>query len=146
MSIHKEFTVDLISNASIGIFAKNTMAKFRNQLAQPLQLDADWQVALASISFPLNFNNVNSAEIVAYVNSGSELDASDTRTGQLRTLGLTKVCHLKTKRSPVFLVSKERKILHIMGLFILATSRQIQATLRTDMLEIFQLISPADHS
>ena len=69
MSINKEFTIDLISNASMGIFTNNTMAKFRNQLAQPLQLDGDWQVALASISFPSNINNVNSAEIVAYVSS-----------------------------------------------------------------------------
>ena len=71
-----------MSNASMGIFTSNTMAKFRNQLAQPLQLDGDWQVALASISFPSNINNVNSAEIVAYVSSGAELDASHNRTGQ----------------------------------------------------------------
>ena len=70
----------------MGIFTNNTMAKFRNQLAQPLQLDGDWQVALASISSPSNINNVNSAEIVAYVNSGSELDASHNRTGQLRRI------------------------------------------------------------
>ena len=62
------------------------MAKFRNQLAQPLQLDGDWQIALASISFPSNINNVNSAEIVAYVSSGAELDASHNRTGQLRRI------------------------------------------------------------
>ena len=62
------------------------MAKFRNQLAQSLQLDGDWQVALASISFPSNINNVNSAEIVAYVSSGAELDASHNRTGQLRRI------------------------------------------------------------
>ena len=85
-SIHKEFTIDLISNASMGIFTNNTMAKFRNQLAQPLQLDGDWQDALASISFPSKINNVNSAEIVAYVNSGAELDASNNRTGQLRRI------------------------------------------------------------
>ena len=70
----------------MGIFTNNTMAKFRNQLAQPLQLDGDWQVALASISFPSNINNVNSAEIVAYVSSGAELDASHNRTGQLRRI------------------------------------------------------------
>ena len=70
----------------MGIFTNNTMAKFRNQLAQTLQLDGDWQVALASISFPSNINNVNSAEIVAYVSSGAELDASHTRTGQLRRI------------------------------------------------------------
>ena len=83
MSINKEFTIDLISNASMGIFTNNTMAKFRNQLAQPLQLDGD---ALASISFPSNINNVNSAEIVAYVSSGAELDASHNRTEQLRRI------------------------------------------------------------
>ena len=62
------------------------MAKSRNQLAQPLQLDGDWQAAPASISFPSNINNVNSAEIVVYVSSGAELDASHTRTGQLRRI------------------------------------------------------------
>ena len=66
MSIHKKFTIDLISNASMGIFTNITLAKFRNQLAQPLQLDGDWQIALSSISFPSNINNVNSVEIVAY--------------------------------------------------------------------------------
>ena len=86
MSIHKEFTTVLISNASMGIFTNNTMAKFRNQLAQPLQLDGDGQFSLASISFPSNFNNVNSAEIAAYVNSGAELEASHTSTGQLRRI------------------------------------------------------------
>ena len=86
MSLNKELTIDLISNASMGIFTNNTMARFRNQVAQPLQLDGDWQVALASISFPSNINNANSAEIVAYVSFGSELDASHNRTGQLRRI------------------------------------------------------------
>ena len=84
MSIHREFTIDLISNASMGTFINNATAKFPNQLAQPLQLDGDWQVALASISFQSNINNVNSAERVAYVSSGAELDASHNRTGKLR--------------------------------------------------------------
>ena len=70
----------------MGIFTNNTMAKFRNQLAQPLQLDGDWQVALASISFPSNVNNINSAEIVAYVSSGAEPDASHNPTGKLRRI------------------------------------------------------------
>ena len=33
----------------MGTFTNNTMAKFRNQLAQTLQLGGDWQIALASI-------------------------------------------------------------------------------------------------
>ena len=86
MSVLEEFTIDSISNASMGILTNNTMPKFRNQLAQPLQLDGEWQVALASISFPSNINNINSAEIVAYVSSGAELDASHNRTGQLRRI------------------------------------------------------------
>ena len=86
MSIHKEFTIDLISKASMGIFTNNTMEKFRNQLSQPLQLDGDWQVALASISFPSNINNVISAKIVAYVSSSAEFDASHKRNGQLRRI------------------------------------------------------------
>ena len=86
MSVHEEFTIDSISNASMGISTNNTMPKFRNQLAQPLQLDGDWQVALASILFRSNFNNLNSAEIVAYVNSGAELEASHKGTGQLRRI------------------------------------------------------------
>ena len=84
MSNQKEFIIHLISNASMGIFTNNTTAKFWTQLAQPIQLDGDWKVILASISFPSNINNVNSAEKVAYVSSGAEIDASHNRTGQLR--------------------------------------------------------------
>ena len=68
----------------MGIFTDNTMIRFRNQLAQPLQLDGDWQVALASLSFPSNIHYVNSAEIVAHVNSGAELDTSHNRNRQFR--------------------------------------------------------------
>ena len=50
----KEFTVDLISTASMEKFGNNTMAKFRNQLAQPFMLEGEWQVALTS--FPSNIN------------------------------------------------------------------------------------------
>ena len=86
MSIHEKFAIDLILNASMGIFTNNTMAKFRNKLAQLLQSDGDWQVAHASKLFPSNINNVNSAEIVAYVNSGAELDASHNHTAKLRRI------------------------------------------------------------
>ena len=55
------------------VFGENTMAKFRNQLSQPLNLDGEWQVALSSISFPSNINNVNSNGLVVYKNSGVEL-------------------------------------------------------------------------
>ena len=86
MNAAKEFTIDLISNASIKIFGKNTIAKFRNQLTQPAMLEGEWQVALSSISFPSNINNVNSNGLVVYVNSGVEFDASHNRSGHLRTI------------------------------------------------------------
>ena len=61
MNPAKEFTIDhLISNASMEVFGENTMANFRNQLAQPPILDGEWQVPLPSISFQSNINNVNS--------------------------------------------------------------------------------------
>ena len=75
MNRAKEFTIDLISNASMEVFAENTMAKFRNQLSQPHFLDGEWQVALSSISLPSNINNVNSNGLVVYKNSAVEIDA-----------------------------------------------------------------------
>ena len=86
MNPGKEITIDLISNASMEIFGENTMANFRNQLAQPLIFDGEWQVALSSISFPSNINNINSNRLVVYKNSEAELDASNTRSGHLRKI------------------------------------------------------------
>ena len=86
MNPAKEFTIDLISNASTEVFGENTKTKFRNQLAQPLFLDGECQVALSSISFPSNINNVNSNGLVVYKNPGAEIDASNTRSGHLRKI------------------------------------------------------------
>ena len=86
MNAAKEFTIDLISNAPMKVFSENTMANFCNQLAQPLMLEGEWQVALSSISFPSNINNVNSNLLVVYVNSGAELDASNNRSGHVRKI------------------------------------------------------------
>ena len=48
-----------MSNASMDIFKNNTLASFRNQLAQPLQLEGKWQVALESVIFPTNIQNLD---------------------------------------------------------------------------------------
>ena len=66
------------------VFDENTMASFRNQLSQPIHLQGEWQVALTSLSFPSNINNVNSGETVVYTNSSA--DASINRSGQLRKM------------------------------------------------------------
>ena len=68
------------------VFVENTMANFRNQLAQPLILDGEWQVVLSSISFPSHMNDINSNVLVVYKNSGAELDASVNRSGHLRKI------------------------------------------------------------
>ena len=68
------------------VFGENTMAKFLNHLAQPLILNGEWQVALASISLPSNINNVNSNVLVVFKNSGAEINASNNRSGHLRKI------------------------------------------------------------
>ena len=86
MNPAKELTTDSISNASMEVFGENTMAKILNQLAQPFILDGEWQVALSSIAFPSNINNVNSNVLVLNKNSGAELDASNNRSEHLRKI------------------------------------------------------------
>ena len=68
------------------VFRENTLASFWNQLSQPIQLEGQWRVALTSISFPSNINNINSAEIIVYIDSGSHVNASQNRSGQLRKI------------------------------------------------------------
>ena len=86
ISNSSEFTIDLLSNASMDVFNGNTMASFRNQLSQPIHLQGEWQVALTSLSFPSNIKNVNSGEIVVYKNSMSNPNESSNRSGQLRKI------------------------------------------------------------
>ena len=86
ISNSNEFTIDLLSNASMDVFDWNTMASFRNQLSQPIHLQGEWQVALTSLSFPSNINNVNSGEIVVYKNSTTNPNESINRSGQLRKI------------------------------------------------------------
>ena len=63
MNNNHQFTVHLVSSASMNIFRDNTMASFRNQLAAPLELEGTWQVALESIIFPTSIKNVTSVKI-----------------------------------------------------------------------------------
>ena len=87
ISNSNEFTIDLLSNASMNVFNENTIASFRNQLSKPIYLQGEWQVALTSLSLPSNINNVDSGEIVVYSKSSAELDASIKQSVQLRKIG-----------------------------------------------------------
>ena len=86
ISKSNEFTIDLLSNASMDVFNENTMAAFRNQLSQPTHLQGELQVALTSLSFPSNINNVNSGEVVVYKNSMTNPNELSNRSGQLRKI------------------------------------------------------------
>ena len=47
-----EFTVHVISSASMEIFDSNTLSSFRNFFNDEIQLAGDWRVALSEIIFP----------------------------------------------------------------------------------------------
>ena len=52
-----EFSVYLISTASMDIFSQNTMAIFINRFQEPIILNGDWRVALTEITFPSEIKN-----------------------------------------------------------------------------------------
>ena len=59
-----EFDIYLESTGSMEACRQNTMACFRNVLAEPLQLEGDWRVALAEIIFPTSIKNVTKKGIL----------------------------------------------------------------------------------
>ena len=56
----QEFTIDLVSNASIldKRYPNNTITSFANYLSQPLSLPGRWECALTKITIPSQFYNV----------------------------------------------------------------------------------------
>ena len=53
----KSFTIELVSNASAQLFPDNTLSSFTN-LPEQLNLEGQWEVAIAQISFPSMYQNV----------------------------------------------------------------------------------------
>lgn len=53
-----QFYLWLPSNSSMDVFPSNTLAEYRVQLPQSIQLVGDWEVALTEIQYPHNWNNV----------------------------------------------------------------------------------------
>ena len=60
-----EFSVRVISSASMQIFKSNTLASFRNFFNDEIQLSSDWRVALSEIIFPTKIENVVEGEFIA---------------------------------------------------------------------------------
>ena len=61
-----EFTVHVISSASMQIFKSNTLASFRNFFNDQIQLSGDWRVALSEIIFPTKIENVVEGDFIAF--------------------------------------------------------------------------------
>ena len=61
-----EFTVLVLSSASMQIFKSNTLASFRNFVNDAIQLSGDWKVALNEIIFPTKIENVVKGEFIAF--------------------------------------------------------------------------------
>ena len=54
----QEFTMNLISNASMATFPGNTLSNFTTLLPTTMSLPGDWQVALVEIAWPTMVQNV----------------------------------------------------------------------------------------
>ena len=67
-----EFTVHVISSASMEIFDQNTLASFRNFFNDEIQLSGDWRVALSEIIFPTKIEHITNGVLISYSLSGLE--------------------------------------------------------------------------
>ena len=78
-SLHFTMTtriVELVSNASNDIYPDNTLAAFSNFLSESIELSGQWEVALAEISYPALYNNINDGKftfVYKRVVSGNKL-------------------------------------------------------------------------
>ena len=67
-----EFSVHVISSASMQIFGSNTPASFRKFFSDEIQLSGDWRVALSEIIFPTIIEHVLNGDLIAYSLKGYE--------------------------------------------------------------------------
>ena len=65
-SCSQEFTMNLISNASMETFPENTLSSFTTLLPTPIHLSGEWQVALLEIAWPNSIQNVTVGEFTVY--------------------------------------------------------------------------------
>ena len=62
-----DFQITLPSNSSNEIFPDNKPNSFKTNLAFPLELDGDWEVAIIDIQYPHNWNNVLEGELITFI-------------------------------------------------------------------------------
>ena len=61
-----EFTVHVVSSASMEIFDSNTLESIRNVFNDKIQLGGDWRVALSEIIFPTKIENIVNGKLIVY--------------------------------------------------------------------------------
>ena len=80
-----EFTVLVLSSASMQLFKSNTLASFRNFFNDAIQLSGGWKVALSEIIFPTKIENVVEGEYIAFsLKEYEEFNEKGCRTILLR--------------------------------------------------------------
>ena len=65
-----EFTVHLVSSASMNIFPQNTLSSFKNCFNEEINLQGDWRVALSELIFPAKINQVNKSDLSIFSSEG----------------------------------------------------------------------------
>ena len=68
-----EFTVHLVSSASMNIFPQNTLSSFKNYLNEEINLEGDCRVALSEIIFPAKISQVNKSDLNIFSSVGLSL-------------------------------------------------------------------------
>lgn len=63
----RQFYLWLPSNSSAKVFPKNTLAEYRVQLPNSIQLNGEWEVALTEIQYKKNWRNIRMFYNVFYV-------------------------------------------------------------------------------
>ena len=65
-----EFTVHLVSSASMNIFPQNTLSSFKTYFNEEINLKGDWRVALSEIIFPAKIYQVNKSDLKIFSSEG----------------------------------------------------------------------------
>ncbi len=60
------FTIELVSNACAQLFPDNSLSSFTNCLPEQLNLDGQWEVAIAEISYPSLYQDVTEGKIMIF--------------------------------------------------------------------------------
>ena len=86
VSCAEEFTLNLVSNASMETFPGNSLSSFTTLLPTPLNLVGEWQVALLEIAWPTMVQNVTVGEFTVSKKlpvSSSDKQPSNYRPGTI---------------------------------------------------------------